>query len=88
MRNCVYLLFCKNKRFYIGSTSDLVIRLKEHIFGYVKSTRNIRPVMLVFHQSYPKLKEARRAEYWIKRQKNIRILMQIVNEGIIKKHFD
>jgi len=44
--------------------------------------------MLVFHQSYPKLKEARRAEYWIKRQKNIRILMQIVNEGIIKKHFD
>jgi len=88
MRNCVYILFCCNKRFYIGSASDLVVRLKEHIFGYVKATRHLRPVMLVFHQSYLTLKEARKAEYWIKKQKKTKILKQILADGILKKKFD
>lgn len=70
MNNCVYILLCNNNRYYVGSTSDLTVRLKEHIFGYEKATKYLRPLVLVFHQCYSNLRQARQMEYWLKKQKS------------------
>ena len=87
MKNCVYILFCKNKRYYVGSTVDLIIRLKKHIFGHVKATKYLRPITLCFHQSYSTLYEARQIEYWIKKQKSKKLIERIILEGKITKKF-
>ena len=48
----MYILFSeKDKRLYIGQTSDLEKRLKAHNSGKVKSTRNRKPLRLIYHES-------------------------------------
>ena len=37
---------------YVGFTSDLRKRLKEHEKGYVKSTKNRRPLKLIYFEGY------------------------------------
>ena len=45
-----YVLFSyKDKKLYIGSTSDIKKRLKRHLAGEVISTKNRRPLELLFY---------------------------------------
>jgi len=48
----VYLLKCKDKRFYIGYSSELKIRYKQHKDGKVKSTKHRRPLQLIYCELY------------------------------------
>jgi len=49
----VYLLQSKKDgKFYIGYTSDLKLRYKQHIEGLVQSTKNRRPLQLVYYEAY------------------------------------
>ena len=49
----VYLLkSLKDNGYYIGYSSDLVARFKEHSIGNVKSTKNRRPLELVYYEAY------------------------------------
>jgi len=49
----VYLLKSeKDNKFYIGYSSDLKLRFKQHIDGKVKSTKNRRPLKLVYYEAY------------------------------------
>ena len=49
----VYALKSVNKNFlYIGSTSDLKDRFKEHNAGRVKSTKLYYPLKLVYYEAY------------------------------------
>ncbi|MEW6086999.1 MAG: GIY-YIG nuclease family protein [bacterium] len=73
-----------NGRYYIGSTDNLDIRLKWHENGYVKSTKNLRPLKLVFYQSFNTGKEAKQIEYRIKELKNREIIEKIIRDGFIK----
>jgi putative endonuclease len=75
---------CLNSSYYIGSTIDLEKRLSEHNNGYVKSTKNLRPMELRFYKKYETILEARRIEYKLKKMKNRKIIERIILEQEIK----
>lgn len=63
----VYLL--KSKRYnelYVGSTSDLKVRVSEHNKGKVKSTKNKIPYELIYYEAYKMESDARRREKMLK----------------------
>jgi putative endonuclease len=64
----VYILQSEtSKRFYIGSTDDLLRRLSEHGRGHSLATRGPGPWKLVYKEEFHQLLEARRRELRIKR---------------------
>ena len=73
-----------NSRYYIGSTTELTKRMHEHSKGYVKATRNIRPLKLRFFKKFDTIREARRIEYKLKKMKSKIILERIINEQELK----
>lgn len=55
----VYILKSKkDSSFYIGFAVDLRERLIKHTKGLVKSTRNLRPLGLVYYEAYISKKDA------------------------------
>ncbi|MBI5779246.1 MAG: GIY-YIG nuclease family protein [Planctomycetes bacterium] len=81
----VYILKSnRNGTYYIGSTQDLEKRLERHNNGFVKATRNIRPLTIAFYQKYETIKEAKQIEYKLKPLKSRKIIEQIITEGCIK----
>jgi putative endonuclease len=75
---------CINSSYYIGSTIDLEKRLTEHNNGYVKSTKKIRPMELMFFKKYESIQEARRMEYKLKQKKSKVIIEKIISEQEIR----
>lgn len=65
----VYILRCKDKTLYVGSTNDLPRRLHAH--NNLKSgahyTKIRRPVRLVYSEQFATLSEARRREAELKK---------------------
>jgi len=60
---CVYVLFNQmNLQFYIGNTTNLKARLKDHNKGGTKSTASRRPLELVLCEFYKSVIDARRRE--------------------------
>lgn len=51
----VYMLACANGRFYVGSSSNLELRLAQHDRGYFRDcyTFDKRPLKLVWSQAFP-----------------------------------
>lgn len=67
---CVYLLKSeKDGKFYIGSTSNLKTRFKEHNDGKVKSTIYRRPMKLIYYEAYTDENIARKRERQLKNGK-------------------
>jgi putative endonuclease len=66
----VYILLSEkdNKR-YIGCTENLDRRLTEHDSGLVKSTRNRRPLKLIYFEKYISKSDAMKREKEIKAKK-------------------
>ena len=63
----VYLLrSIKDKKGYIGSTTDLKRRYKEHQDGLVPSTKPRRPFDLIYYEAYKGEKDARLREASLK----------------------
>lgn len=63
----VYVLKSANNwRFYVGMTSNIERRLKEHNAGYTKSTKAYRPWDLVFFETFSTRIEARQREKYLK----------------------
>jgi putative endonuclease len=66
-----YVYFLKsvvNSRYYIGHTNDINSRLRKHNNGNVRSTRDLRPWMLLGFEVYEKRNEARWREHELKNQ--------------------
>jgi putative endonuclease len=82
-----YILRDRNGRFYFGSTNNLDRRLKEHLSGHSLYTSNVLPVELIFSQEFEDISNARKAETWLKKQKNSNFINKIVDEGKIEKNF-
>lgn len=81
---CVYIIKSRrNNRYYIGSTTDIVVRLMEHNRGKNPSTKNRGPWDIVFSQEFTSLPEARRVERKLKSFKSRRIIDKIVATGTI-----
>jgi len=62
----VYILELKDKTIYIGYSSDLKKRIKYHNQGLVESTKNLRPVKLIFYAAFISPKKAIDFEKYLK----------------------
>jgi len=63
----VYILkSLRDKKLYIGSTSDLKRRFTEHQAGKVKSTQNRLPLEILFYEAYRDKETAQRREKYLK----------------------
>ena len=67
MKNVVYLLLSeKDKRTYLGSTDNIERRITEHNQGKTPSTKNRRPLQLIYQEEFDTLIEARNREHYLK----------------------
>ena len=83
----VYILCSKKDgKLYIGSTPDLKNRIEKHNKGYVMSTKNRRPLFLIYYESYISPRDAKRREVFLKGGKgHAELKIQLENTfGIIK----
>jgi len=63
----VYILISlKDRKFYVGSTEDLVRRINEHKKGKVKSTKNRLPIKLACYEAYNFKEEMSAREKFLK----------------------
>ncbi|MFW6110341.1 MAG: GIY-YIG nuclease family protein [Patescibacteria group bacterium] len=62
----VYLLRLSNNTIYTGSSPDIWKRWEEHQAGKCKSTRNFRPVKLVWFCVFRSRERARQFEDYLK----------------------
>jgi len=58
----------KDNKLYFGYTDDLRNRLKKHNSGYVKSTRERLPFILIYYEAYLSKSDAMGREHQIKRR--------------------
>ncbi len=83
MIDYVYILHSlKDYKRYIGMTSDIQRRIFEHNQGLVKSTRNRRPLDIIYYESFETKSEALLFEKKLKDKKgkiNIQLLKEDVN---------
>ena len=62
-----YVLQSKNdKKFYVGFTEDLKLRFEQHNKGYVESTKNRRPLDLIYYEACLDREDASRREKYLK----------------------
>lgn len=67
----VYVLkSLKDEELYIGFSDNLKERFKSHTKGQVISTKDRRPLKLVYYESYSSEKDARMRELKLKQHKN------------------
>lgn len=63
----VYILYSqKDGKLYIGYTEDLKKRLKKHKDGFVKATKNRRPLELIHYEAYKTESDAKQREKYLK----------------------
>jgi len=74
----VYVLKFRWGRYYVWSTMDIQKRFVQHQNGEVTSTKNNRPLTLLFSKEYSTIKEARQKEYRIKKQKSRKIVEKFI----------
>ena len=76
----VYILkSLKDKKMYIGYTTNLRKRFKKHQNGQVPSTKSRRPFELIFYEAYKSIKDAKRREKYFKTDKGkstLRIMLR------------
>ena len=60
-----YVLLDKKRNFYIGYTSDLKKRFKEHNSGESKATKPYRPYKLIFYEAFLNRIDAKRREDYL-----------------------
>ena len=73
-----YILECIDDSYYVGSTTDIQNRLKEHHGGRCKYTKSRLPVKLAYSESYSTLSEAKTREYQIKKWKSRKAIVKLI----------
>jgi len=63
----VYILLCDNSIFYVGSTSNLERRIKDHRSGYSFYTKQFKKIEFVYKETYRTRVEAERREQQLKK---------------------
>jgi len=78
------LLSLKDKKFYIGSTSDLKQRMGQHNSGSVVSTKHRRPFELLCYEAYNHKKEALSREKFLKSSDGKKDIKRRLTESLIE----
>ncbi len=60
------LLSLKDKKLYVGYSKNLKVRFDEHCNGYVNSTKNRKPLKLVYYEACLDKNDAIRRESYLK----------------------
>ena len=77
----VYLLkSVENDHLYVGSTNDLVRRVKEHNLGLSPSTKAYKPWKLIYYEASLNEQDAKRREKYIKTSQGGRLLKRRLKE--------
>lgn len=67
MMHYTYVLHSKKDgQMYVGSTNNLKLRLEQHRRGKVESTKNRRPLLLIYYEACCNEADARRRERILK----------------------
>lgn len=81
----VYILrSLSNKELYIGFTSDINKRLKEHNRGLVFSTKPYLPWRIIHFEAYRDENDAKRREEYLKTSQGSRLLKRMLKEYFYK----
>lgn len=79
----VYVLLSqKDNKFYIGFTSDLKRRIKEHDDGKTQSTKSRRPLKLLYYEAHLSNNDALRREAYFKTAKGKSTLRLVLREAL------
>jgi len=77
----VYILqSLKDNNLYIGFTTDLRKRIKDHNAGGTKSTNRRRPFKLIYYEAHSSEKDAKRREKYFKTEKGKSSLRQMLRD--------
>jgi putative endonuclease len=76
------LLSLRDHKFYIGFTSDLRRRIKEHNAGKNISTKARLPLKLFYYEAHLSKKDAERREQYFKTTKGKSTLRQMLRESL------
>ncbi|MBI2309803.1 GIY-YIG nuclease family protein [Candidatus Collierbacteria bacterium] len=79
----VYILKCKDNRYYTGSTVDLNNRYQEHLLEKCKFTKSRLPIEIVHTEKYETYSEAGKREYQIKGYKSRSLIEKLIKLGSI-----
>jgi putative endonuclease len=81
----VYVLYSEEDgHLYIGSTPDLKLRILKHKTGRVRSTKNRRPLNLIYYEAYLLRTDALRREKYLKSGAGRRELAKQLDSYFIK----
>lgn len=69
-----------NGDIYIGSTSNIEVRLSRHNKGLVRSTKDYKPWQLLEYYEYNSRSEAVQKEYFLKQHQQKEILKRKYNQ--------
>jgi len=84
----VYVLESKQDRqWYIGSTSNLVRRVKEHNLGLNQTTKAYKPWKLIYYEANLNKLDAKRREYYLKTNQGGRLLRRRLKEYLFSRRF-
>jgi putative endonuclease len=80
----VYILqSLKNKSLYIGYTTDLKKRFKEHNNGRSAATKPFLPYRLIFYEAFLNQKDAKNRELYLKSGWGLRSIKKILKNYLI-----
>lgn len=79
----VYILrSSKNGRYYIGSAGSVAQRLHQHNAGLVTAARYLRPLRVIYTESFPDRVQAYKRERWLKAQKSRLVIDAFLKEQL------
>ncbi|OGH86238.1 MAG: hypothetical protein A2493_00670 [Candidatus Magasanikbacteria bacterium RIFOXYC12_FULL_33_11] len=77
----VYILKMSNEKLYTGRSDDLKRRLNEHNNGRVKSTKNYRPLKLIYYEAFLEKEDSVRRELYLKTSTGKRMLKLLLKKS-------
>lgn len=83
----VYVLKNRDGKLYIGSTGNLVKRVKEHNRGLNISTRPYRPWQLIYYEACLNFDDAKRRESYLKTNQGGRLLKRRLKDYFYQLRF-
>ncbi|MEK9143561.1 MAG: GIY-YIG nuclease family protein [Patescibacteria group bacterium] len=77
----------ENNHLYIGSTNDLIRRVKEHNLGLSPSTKRYKPWKLIYYEACLNEQDAKRRENYLKTSQGGRLLKRRLKEYFYSLRF-
>ncbi len=84
----VYVLISLlDRKLYFGSAPDLKARIEKHEKGFVKATRNRRPLKLIYYEAYTSKIDAMKREKFLKGGKGHGELKILLENTLLKNKY-